>query len=53
MKNDYLYVMALCQKRSFSKAAKSLYISQPALSKAISSLEKELGAVLFDRSTMT
>lgn len=51
MKNDYLYVMALCQKRSFSKAAKSLYISQPALSKAISSLEKELGAVLFDRST--
>ena len=51
MRNDYRYVMALYQEKNFSKAAKKLYISQPALSKAISNLEKELGTVLFDRSS--
>jgi DNA-binding transcriptional LysR family regulator len=44
------YVEALYKERSFSKAARSLYISQPALSTAIRKLEKELGVVLFDRS---
>jgi len=36
---------------SFSKAAEALYISQPSVSTYISTLEKELGAVLINRST--
>ena len=35
---------------NFHKASDSLYIAQPALSKQISNLEKEIGAVLFDRT---
>lgn len=51
MINELKYVEAVCQNGSFSKAARTLYISQPALSIAISKLEKELGTPLFDRST--
>lgn len=36
---------------SFSKAAESLYLTQPTVSAHISSLEKELGTKLFDRTT--
>lgn len=42
------YTTAL--KGNISNAAKSLYISQPAVSKAISKLEQNLGVVLFTRS---
>ncbi|MEK9199919.1 LysR substrate-binding domain-containing protein [Ureibacillus sp. 179-F W5.1 NHS] len=36
---------------SFSKAAESLYMTQPAVSQFIKSLEKDLGVILFDRSS--
>lgn len=38
------------QNESFSKAAKKLYMTQPAISQAIAQLEKELGTTLFLRS---
>lgn len=43
------YEVAGC--RNFSVAAKKLYISQPAISKAISRLEEDLNTVLFHRSS--
>lgn len=45
------YVYAVYQKKSFSKAAESLHVSQPALSTAIRKIEAELGQLLFDRSS--
>ena len=45
------YVVALSQDRSFSQTAERLGISQPALSKQILALEKELGVRLFNRDT--
>lgn len=47
---DYQYVLTVARCRSFSQAARLLYISQPALSRHIRGLEKELGVTLFDRS---
>ena len=44
------YFSAVAKLLSFSKAAEQLYISQPALSRSILSLEEEIGAVLFDRN---
>lgn len=46
------YAYAVYQKESFTKAAESLYISQPSLSAAIARLEKELGFQIFDRSSI-
>ncbi|MBR5225075.1 MAG: LysR family transcriptional regulator [Clostridia bacterium] len=40
--------LAVVQHGSFSRAAQSLYISQPAVTYRIHSLEEELGAKLFD-----
>ena len=41
--------VAVAEKLSFSAAAESLYLTQPAISKRIASLESELNAKLFDR----
>lgn len=44
------YFIELCKTLNFTKAAQNLYVSQPAISKQISSLEKEIGIRLFDRT---
>ena len=44
------YALAVAREGSFSKAAKSCFVTQPALSMQIQKLEDELGARLFDRS---
>ena len=43
------YFVAVADTLSFSRAAESLYVSQSALSKQMSSLEEELGVELFTR----
>ena len=42
--------LAVARYKNFSKAAESLYIGQPALSRRISALERQLGVQLFLRS---
>lgn len=44
------YVYAVYQEKSFTAAAKNLFISQPALSASIKKLEGQLGVTLFDRT---
>lgn len=44
------YFLETAKTMNFTKAAAKLYITQPALSLQIASLEKELGVKLFDRS---
>lgn len=45
-----IFYTAACEK-SISKAAKKLYISQPAISKSIRKLEESLGVTLFIRNS--
>ncbi len=42
--------MAVCEEGSFTKAAKRLGISQPAVSQNISEIEKGVGARIFERN---
>lgn len=49
--NNYVIFYTTAKTGNISRAANQLYISQPAISKAISKLEDELGAVLFSRSS--
>ena len=48
---DFHYVLTISKCNSISKAAELLYVSQPALSRYINSLEEKLGVTLFDRSS--
>ncbi|MBB6629971.1 selenium metabolism-associated LysR family transcriptional regulator [Clostridium algidicarnis] len=43
--------ISVAKLKSFSKAANSIYLSQPTISSHISSLEKELNIQLFDRNS--
>ena len=43
------YVLALARHQNMTKAAESLYVGQPTLSKCLAALEKELGQKLFRR----
>ena len=45
------YALKIYEKKSFSAAAKSLFVSQPALSLAVGRLEEEIGFKIFDRTT--
>ncbi len=44
------YVYKIYEQKSFSAAARALYISQPALSSTVSRLERDLGFRIFDRT---
>ena len=48
--NCYQYVISIAENASISKAAKELFITQPALTKYLNKLEADLGVRLFDRS---
>lgn len=52
MLNEMKYVYAVYQEKSFTKAAKKLFISQPALSTMVKKAEQEIGAPIFDRGTV-
>jgi DNA-binding transcriptional LysR family regulator len=47
---DVDYILAIAKHQSISLAARELFISQPALTKYLQSLETRIGVVLFDRS---
>jgi LysR family transcriptional regulator, hydrogen peroxide-inducible genes activator len=43
------YFLALCEERNFTRAARCCGVAQPSLTKAIKTLETELGGPLFQR----
>ena len=50
---QYRHVLALADHASFRKASEALGISQPALTKSLFQIERELGQRLFDRHGQT
>ncbi len=51
MYDEIDYVYEVYKEKSFSAAAKNLYVSQPALSSAIKKIEARFGIIIFDRSS--
>lgn len=49
--NQLEYFYAVAKSASYTKTAQQLYVSQPALSKSIAALEKELQVRLLERNT--
>ena len=49
--SSYRIFYTVAKTQNISKAAKELYISQPAISKSIQKLEESLGCELFRRSS--
>ncbi|MDY3919187.1 MAG: LysR family transcriptional regulator [Candidatus Limivivens sp.] len=45
------YIYEVYKERSFSRAARNLYISQPSLSATVRRIENRIGSPIFDRST--
>lgn len=45
------YFVAVAEHRAFSAAAEALSVSQPSLSKQLATMEAELGATLFERTS--
>lgn len=44
------FFLEVVRQKSFTKAAENLYVAQPAISKSIQKLEKDLGVYLFTRT---
>jgi len=49
--SSYRIFYAVANTGNISKAAKELYISQPAISKSVKKLEENIGVKLFERSS--
>ena len=47
--NQIYYFLAVCEQGSFSKAANTVFVTQPTLSRQIAALEEEIGLQLLER----
>ena len=45
------YFLAICEERSFTRAARRCGVAQPSLTRAIQQLESDLGGLLFERAS--